>query len=161
MRLTLHSDLAFRTLIHLALHPGQRVQTEAIAGAWRISGNHLDKVVQRLAGAGFIETRRGRGGGLVLARPPAAIGLGAVLRATEEDLALVACFSPEGDPCGDETGQRCVLAGACRLQSALGRAMAAFLAVLDGLSLADLLDPAARAAAEARLGLGGAAGLPG
>jgi Rrf2 family transcriptional regulator, nitric oxide-sensitive transcriptional repressor len=160
MRLTLHSDLAFRTLIHLALHPGQRVQTEAIAGAWRISGNHLDKVVQRLAGAGFIETRRGRGGGLVLARPPEAIGLGAVLRATEEDLALVACFSPEGDPCGDRTGQRCVLAGACRLQSALGRAMAAFLAVLDGLSLADLLDPAARAAAAARLGLGGAA-LPG
>src|SRR4051794_6016749 len=56
MRLTLHTDLAFRTLIHLGLRPGVRVQTEEIASAWRISSNHLDKVVQRLAAAGFIET---------------------------------------------------------------------------------------------------------
>ncbi|MDO9712431.1 RrF2 family transcriptional regulator [Paracraurococcus lichenis] len=153
MRLTLHTDLAFRTLMHLALRPGARVQTEEIATAWRISANHLDKVVQRLAAAGFIETRRGRGGGMVLAMAPEAIRLGDVVRRTEDDLALVACFSPGGDPCGDVSGERCVLAGACRLQGALGRAMAAFLGVLDGMTLADLLDRPARAAAEARLGL--------
>lgn len=153
MRLTLHTDLAFRTLVHLGLQDGGRVQTEEIAAAWRISGNHLDKVVQRLAAAGLVETRRGRGGGLRLARDPAAITLGAVVRCTEDDLALVACFAADGDPCGDRLGERCVLAGACRLQSALGRALAAFLGVLDGMTLADLLDPAARAAATARLGL--------
>ncbi|WP_431269759.1 RrF2 family transcriptional regulator [Dankookia sp. P2] len=128
-------------------------RTEEIAAAWRISSNHLDKVVQRLAAAGLVETRRGRGGGMVLARPPAAIRLGDVVRSTEEDLALVACFAGDGDPCGDQTGARCVLAGACRLQSALGRALAAFLGVLDGMTLADLLDPAARPVAAARLGI--------
>lgn len=153
MRLTLHTDLAFRTLLHLGLRPGVRVQTEEIAAAWRISSNHLDKVVQRLAAAGFVETRRGRGGGLMLARPPEAIGLGEVVRRTEEDLALVACFGPGGDPCDDRTGERCVLAGACRLQAALGEALAAFLGVLDRMTLADLLDPRSRAAAGRRLGL--------
>ncbi|MBK1661835.1 RrF2 family transcriptional regulator [Paracraurococcus ruber] len=153
MRLTLQTDLAFRTLMHLGLRPGRRVQTEDIARAWRISGNHLDKVVQRLAAAGFVETRRGRGGGMLLARPAEAIRLGEVVRRIEEDLALVACFAPDGDPAGDVTGERCILAGACRLQGALGEAMAAFLGVLDRITLADLLDPAARAAAERRLGL--------
>ena len=153
MRLTLHTDLAFRTLIHLGLRDGRRVQTEEIAAAWRISSNHLDKVVQRLAAAGLVETRRGRGGGMVLAKAPEVIRLGEVVRCTEEDLALVACFAGDGDPCGDQVGERCVLAGACRLQSALGRALAAFLGVLDGMTLADLLDPAARSAATARLGI--------
>lgn len=154
MRLTLQTDLAFRTLMHLGLRPGRRVQTEEIAAAWRISANHLDKVVQRLAAGGFIETRRGRGGGMVLARAPEEIRLGDVVRRMEEDLALVACFTPGGDPCGDVTGERCALAGACRLQGALGRALAAFLGVLDGMTLAELLDPQARAAARPRLGLG-------
>ncbi|MCB4822935.1 RrF2 family transcriptional regulator [Roseicella aerolata] len=158
MRLTLHTDLAFRTLMHLGLRPGARVQTEEIATAWRISANHLDKVVQRLAAAGFVETRRGRGGGMVLARPPEAIRLGEVVRRMEEDLGLVACFGPGGDPCGDVTGERCALAGACRLQMALGQALAAFLGVLDGMTLADLLDPAARGAATARLGIPPAVG---
>jgi len=154
MRLTLHTDFAFRTLIHLGLRPGVRVPVEDIAAAWRVSGNHLDKVVQRLAQAGFIETRRGRGGGLVLARPAGEIRLGDVVRRTEEDLALVACFGPGGDPCGDLVGERCVLAGACRLQTALGAALAAFLGVLDRMTLADLLAGGAAEAAAARLGLG-------
>ncbi|TCZ66692.1 RrF2 family transcriptional regulator [Roseicella aquatilis] len=153
MRLTLHTDLAFRTLMHLGLKPGVRVQTEEIAATWRISANHLDKVVQRLAAGGFIETRRGRGGGMTLARAPGAIRLGAVVRCTEEDLSLVACFGPGGDPCGDVTGERCPVAGACRLQAALGRALMAFLGVLDGMTLADLLDPPAREGALARLGI--------
>jgi Rrf2 family nitric oxide-sensitive transcriptional repressor len=152
MRLTLHTDLAFRTLMHLGLQPGRRVQTEEIAVAWRISINHLEKVVQRLAQAGFVETRRGRGGGMVLARPAETIRLGEVVRRMEEDLALVACFSPGSDPCGDCSGERCVLAGACRLQTALGEALGAFLGVLDRMTLADLMDPPARAAAMSRLG---------
>ncbi len=153
MRLTLHTDYALRTLLYLGLRPGQRVGVEAIADAYRISGHHLDKVVQRLAKGGFITTHRGRGGGLLLAMPPERIRLGDVVRHTEEDLALVVCFAPDGDPCGDTTGQRCPLAGVCVLQGALGQALAAFLRVLDGLSLADLLEGPARGAAAARLGL--------
>jgi Rrf2 family transcriptional regulator, nitric oxide-sensitive transcriptional repressor len=153
MRLTLHTDYALRTLIYLGLRPGERVGVEAIADAYRISGHHLDKVVQRLARAGFIETHRGRGGGLHLAMPADRIRIGDVVRRTEEDLALVVCFAADGDPCGDMTGERCALAGVCMLQGALGQALAAFLRVLDGLTLADLLAGPARGAAAARLGL--------
>jgi Rrf2 family nitric oxide-sensitive transcriptional repressor len=153
MRLTLHTDYALRTLLYLGLHPGQRVRVEAIADAYRISGHHLDKVVQRLAKGGFIETHRGRGGGLLLALPPDRIRLGDVVRHTEEDLAVVICFATNGDPCGDTAGERCPLAGVCVLQNVLGQALAAFMRVLDGLSLADLLEGPARGAAAARLGL--------
>ncbi|ONG56088.1 Rrf2 family transcriptional regulator [Pseudoroseomonas deserti] len=146
MRLTLHTDYALRTLIYLGLRQERRVSIREIAEAHRISENHLVKVVHNLGRGGFIETTRGKGGGLRLARPPEAINVGAVVRFTEEDMALVACFQ---DPA---TGGGCALIHACRLQGLLGEALAAFLAVLDGQSLADLLRPN-RAAMAARLGL--------
>ncbi|MDJ0388353.1 Rrf2 family transcriptional regulator [Roseomonas sp. E05] len=147
MRLTLHTDYALRSLIYLGLRQGQRVSIHEIAAAHRISENHLVKVVHNLGRGGFVETTRGRGGGLRLARPPEQIRIGEVVRFTEEDMALVACFQTPGAPGG------CALADACRLQSLLGEALNAFLAVLDGKTLADLLAPPNWAAMAARLGL--------
>ncbi|WP_019459254.1 Rrf2 family transcriptional regulator, partial [Roseomonas sp. B5] len=80
MRLTLHSDYALRTLIFLGLRPQRLVSIAEIAKAYRISENHLTKVVHRLGQAGFVETLRGRGGGLRLARPPEEIRIGDVVR---------------------------------------------------------------------------------
>ena len=153
MRLTLHADYALRTLMYLGLRPDRLASIQEIAAAHRISENHLTKVVHRLGRAGFIETLRGRGGGLRLARPAEAISLGAVIRATEDDLALLVCFAPDGTPAGDGLeGGGCIIAGACRLRSTLAEALGAFLAVLDGRSLADLLGPLRRPMAE-RLGV--------
>lgn len=146
MRLTLHTDYALRTLIYLGLRPGQRVSIHEVAQAHRISENHLVKVVHNLGRGGFVETLRGRGGGLRLARPPEKIRIGDVVRFTEEDMALVACFqTPDGGGCA--------LINACRLQSLLGEALGAFLTVLDGKTLADLLAPPYRAAMASQLQL--------
>ncbi|HWL80749.1 MAG TPA: Rrf2 family transcriptional regulator [Roseomonas sp.] len=147
MRLTLHTDYALRTLIYLGLRQGQRVSIHEIAAAHRISENHLVKVVHNLGRGGFVETTRGRGGGLRLARPPEEIRVGEVVRFTEEDMALVACFQPPG------TTASCALIDACRLQLLLGEALNAFLAVLDGKALADLLAPPNWAAMASRLGV--------
>ncbi|MFH5924358.1 RrF2 family transcriptional regulator [Roseomonas xinghualingensis] len=147
MRLTLHTDYALRTLIYLALRPERRVSIREIAEAHRISENHLVKVVHNLGRGGFVETTRGRGGGLRLARPPEAIVIGEVVRFTEEDMALVTCFQAPGE------GGGCVLLNICRLQSLLGEALGAFLAVLDSRTLADLLPSQDRAAMATRLGL--------
>lgn len=147
MRLTLHTDYALRTLMYLGLRQGQRVSIHQVAAAHRISEHHLVKVVHNLGRGGFVQTSRGKGGGLELARPPEQINIGAVVRFTEEDMALVACFQPEPGSPG------CALIDACRLQSLLGEALRAFLAVLDGKTLADLLAPPFRDGMAARLGL--------
>jgi Rrf2 family nitric oxide-sensitive transcriptional repressor len=153
MRLTMHTDLALRTLMYLGLASDRLASIPEIAAAYRISENHLTKVVLGLARAGFIETLRGRGGGLRLAMPPEEIRIGAVVRGMQEDLALVACFSASGQPGGDPLASGCAIAGLCRLQSTLGEALGAFLAVLDGKTLADLLPRSASGAMRARLGL--------
>jgi len=141
MRLTLHTDYALRVLLYLGLNPDRRVSIHEIAERYGISENHLVKIVHRLGQGGFVTTMRGRGGGLVLARPPAEIGLGDLVRFTEEDMALVACF---------QSGQTCLLTGACRLQTLLGEALGAFMAVLDAQTLADLLKPPDLSALKAR-----------
>ena len=88
-----------------------------------------------LDGAGIVETRRGGGGGAVLARPPAEIRLGDILRVLEEGQPLVECFAEDGGACSID--------GRCRLKGRLARAEAAFLAELDRASLADIALPAA------------------
>jgi Rrf2 family nitric oxide-sensitive transcriptional repressor len=145
MRLTLHTDYALRALIYLGLRPGRRISIREIAEAHRISENHLIKVIHNLGRGGFVRTIRGKGGGLVLARPPEEIGVGDVVRFTEDDMALVVCFQGES--------ARCALIGACRLQGLLGEALAAFLAVLDGKTLADLIGGPNRRVMAQRLGL--------
>lgn len=130
MRLTQHTDYALRTLLFLALHPDEVVTIEAIARHHGVSRNHLMKVVQQLAHLGYVETTRGRGGGVRLAQPPAAISIGAVVRAVESDWAVVECMSPE---------DTCVITPACGLRTLLEDAREAFLAVLDARTLADAL----------------------
>ena len=132
MRLTTFTDYTLRTLIYLALRPDGLVTIADIADAYDISANHLMKVVHQLAVAGDVATVRGQHGGMRLGRPAESINLGQVVRRTEPDLELVACFS--------ET-QRCVIQRDCVLQHALGAALQAFLAVLDGYTLADLAAP--------------------
>lgn len=132
MRLTRFSDYGLRTLMYLAVRPDELASIEAIAGAYEISENHLIKVVHHLGQAKLIETVRGRNGGLRLARPADAIGIGDVVRATEPSLALVAC----------QAGEYCVIAGACRLQTVLDEARDAMLAVLDQYTLAQVADSA-------------------
>jgi Rrf2 family nitric oxide-sensitive transcriptional repressor len=154
MRITMHTDYALRTLMYLGLRPGRLASIPEIAGAYRISENHLTKVVHALGRNGFIETIRGRGGGIRLAMPPERIRIGDVFRRTEEDLALLVCMTPDGQPSGDGLeGGGCMIAGACRLRSTLSRALAAFLAVLDDATLADLVAEPVCWAMAARLGV--------
>ncbi len=104
---------------------------QEIADAYDISKNHLMKVAYDLGRHGFLETVRGRGGGLRLARPPERIKLGDVVRRMEDDFALVECFEPDSD--------NCRITRTCRLKGVLGEALKAWLAVLDKYTLADLL----------------------
>lgn len=131
MRLTLHTDYSLRLLMLLAMEPDDLHTIEEIAQRYDISRNHLMKVVQTLAQAGFVQSLRGRSGGLRLAKPAAQINLGAVVRATEDSFSLVECF--------DRERNTCVVAPACGLRGPIEEALQAFLGVLDRYSLADLI----------------------
>lgn len=135
MRLTAFSDYTIRVLIYLALRPNTLCTIEEVAAAYGISVNHLTKVVHQAAQAGEVQTVRGQSGGLRLARSPEAINIGAVLRRTERDLNIAPCFG---------AGDACAIQPACVLQGVLADALAAFLAVLDDVTLADLVRPRSR-----------------
>lgn len=130
MRLTTFTDYSLRVLIYVAAAPEGRATIAQIAAAFHVSEHHLVKVVHLLGQAGFLENRRGRGGGLSLARAPAAINLAEVVRATEGDDRVAECF--------DRETNACVLAGGCGLQRALREAVRAFYAALGRYTLADL-----------------------
>ena len=132
MRLTAYTDYSLRVLIYLGLR-GERLSTiSELAETYGLSANHLMKIIHNLGKLGYIETVRGRGGGMKLAGAPEEINLGQVVRQMEPDFAIVECFDPER-----RTG--CVITPACRLQLVLGKAVEAFLDVLDNHTLADLL----------------------
>jgi Rrf2 family transcriptional regulator, nitric oxide-sensitive transcriptional repressor len=126
MRLKSYTDYAMRVLMHLAAKPDRLASIAEIARTYRISHNHLTKVVQDLRTQGFVDAVRGRSGGVRLARPATEISIGEVVRHTEGGFDLVDCGS-------------CVIAPACSLTAALHEARSAFMAVLDGYSLADLV----------------------
>ena len=126
MRLTRYTDYAMRTLLHLAARPERLCSIAEIADAYGISKNHLMKVVNDLVGAGFLESVRGRNGGVRLALPAAQINIGRVVRHTEEGFNLADCA-------------HCRIAPACGLTGVLAEALAAFLQVLDRYSLQDLV----------------------
>ncbi len=126
MRLTRYTDYALRVLMHLAARPERLSSIGEMARIHRVSQNHLMKVVHDLRKEGLVEAVRGRTGGIRLARAPAEINIGAVVRHTEESFDLVDCGS-------------CVIARACSLTGVLNEALRAFLAVLDRHTLADLV----------------------
>ncbi len=131
MRLTSYTDYSLRVLMYLAAEPQRRATIAEIAAAFDISAHHLTKVVLGLARAGWLATIRGVGGGLELALPPQRIVIGEVVRCTEGQDVPAACFADEGPPCR--------IAPGCGLRSVLGEAVAAFHAVLDRHTLADLV----------------------
>jgi Rrf2 family nitric oxide-sensitive transcriptional repressor len=131
MQLTLFSDYALRVALYLGTNPERLVAVAEISGAYGISHAHLVKVAQRLTELGIVQAVRGRSGGIRLARPPATIQIGALVRATEPHFNVVECF--------DRQTNRCPIEPVCALKNALYEAKEAFLATLDGYTLADLL----------------------
>jgi Rrf2 family nitric oxide-sensitive transcriptional repressor len=138
MRLTSFTDYGLRMLMRMASAPGRAYSTAELAEEFGLSRNHLAKIMQRLSRGGLIETRRGGGGGAVLARPAAEISLGAIVRLLEEGQPLVECFAADGGACSID--------GQCRLKGRLRAAEAAFLAELDRSTLADIALKPARVA---------------
>jgi Rrf2 family nitric oxide-sensitive transcriptional repressor len=130
MRLTRYTDYSLRVLMHLALREGRLCSIGEIARAYQISHNHLTKVVVALGRDGFVETVRGRLGGIRLARPANAISVGEVVRRTEEGFTLADCSG-------------CTLSPACGLTGVLAEGAAAMLKVFDAHTIADLLIDAA------------------
>lgn len=132
MRLTRHTDNALRALIYLGLHTDDApARIAEIARRMGMSQDHLAKVVARLSQLGYVETVRGRDGGVRLARPATEIVVGEVVRGTEDNMNLVECFDPATN--------QCPIAPACALAPALDEALTAFLHVLDRYTLADLV----------------------
>lgn len=131
MHLTIRSNHAMRLLMYCALNHGRVAPVGEIARACNMSEAHLGKIANTLAGLGFVETLRGRGGGVRLARPADQILVGAVVRKTEMGPCLTECLRPETNTCP--------LTPACRFRTIIGRAVEAFLNVLDGYTLADLV----------------------
>lgn len=132
MNLTLFTDYSLRILIYTATKPAaQRSNIQEIADVYHISKNHLMKSVHKLGQLGVLETARGRGGGFRLAKSPSEINLGWVIRQIEENWHIAECF--------DAAQDRCVISPACHLQHVLGEALQAYLKVLDGYTLADIV----------------------
>ena len=132
MKLTLYTDYSLRVLLYLASAPenNKLIQIKEIAEAYDISKNHLMKVTFHLGKLGYVETIRGRNGGLMLAKEPKEVNIGELVRQTEEDFHLVECFQDHAS---------CVISPHCKLQGVLYQAPQAFISVLDQYTLADLI----------------------
>lgn len=132
MHLTVRSNHAMRLMMYCAMKHRRIAPVSEIARACNMSEAHLAKIANRLAAAGFVETVRGRGGGVRLARAPGDISVGAVVRSTEMSACLIECLDLETNTCP--------LVSACKFRGLMQRALKAFLAVLDDCTLADLVD---------------------
>ncbi|GGD90135.1 protein aau3 [Aureimonas endophytica] len=142
MRLTRQTNHAIRMLMYCAMRGEKLSRVAEIALAYSVSELFLFKILQPLVEAGFVETVRGRNGGIRLRKPAEAITLRAVVEATEENFSLAECFEPGGSDCP--------LIGNCGLNGALHEALEAFLEVLAGYTIADLV--ADKSAMSLRLG---------
>ncbi|CAN0037956.1 unnamed protein product, partial [Chrysoparadoxa australica] len=131
LRLTSFTDFGLRVLMRMAGTPDRAFTTAELAQEFAISRNHLAKVISALAAAGYLETRRGGGGGAVLSHLPEDIRLGDVVADLESGQSIVECFLPDGGAC--------TLLPQCRLKSRLAKAEKAFIADLNKSTLADCL----------------------
>jgi len=131
LRLTQFSNFAIRVLMYAALKGNAPSAVPEIARAYGVSYDHLKKAAAELCRHGYVETVRGRNGGVRLAKDPGEIRIGEVIRQMEGDTVLVECFDP--------TTNSCPLIVACQLRVALQEALAAFFDVLDRYTLADLI----------------------
>jgi Rrf2 family nitric oxide-sensitive transcriptional repressor len=132
VRLTLHTDFALRVLIQVGLNDGKLTTINDIAQTFGISKAHLMKVVNDLSQKGYLDTVRGRNGGIRLMREPRHINIGQVVRDTETQLDVIGCLQREG---------YCCIERVCVLRGALRDASNAFLGVLNTYTLADLIKP--------------------
>lgn len=133
MRLTDYTDYSLRVLMYCAIQPERSVTIAELAQSHGVSKNHLMKVVNDLARQGFLQTTRGRGGGLRLLKPANEIRIGDVVRLTETDFRMVECF--------DASFNACTLTGNCQLRQVFKTALASYLAELDKVTLADITAP--------------------
>lgn len=131
MQLTLYTDYSLRVLVYLGMRPDDQATITEIAEAYGISRNHLVKVVHHLGQTGYVHTTRGKSGGIRLGMPVHKIIIGDVVRKTEPHMNLLECF--------DNEENTCPISAACALKQALYQARKAFLMVLDGYTLADVL----------------------
>lgn len=131
MKMSTYSDYSFRVLMFAALREPERVTVDEVAKTFGISRHHVVRVVYDLGRSGYLTTHRGIGGGFTLAHPPEEIRLGDVVRLGEEAETVIDCLDKPGLPCR--------IFPACRLKGVLDEAAAAFFAVLDRYTLADLL----------------------
>jgi Rrf2 family nitric oxide-sensitive transcriptional repressor len=133
MHITRYTDYSLRVLIYLAAEPERLATIQEIADSYDISKNHLMKVVHQLNKKGYIETIRGKKGGMRLHMPPEDINIGILIRETEQDLNIVECFSSKN---------ACKITPVCGLKGMFNEALKAFLEVLDKYTLADVIrDP--------------------
>jgi Rrf2 family transcriptional regulator, nitric oxide-sensitive transcriptional repressor len=139
MRLTMYTDYSLRVLLYLASREDEAATISELADFYKISRNHLVKVVHNLGLNGYILTTRGRHGGIKLARPAKEIPIGEVVRSTEPDFDLLECFNPATD--------QCVITRSCSLKSVLFNAQSTFLGVLDEYTLADIAKASMKAIA--------------
>jgi Rrf2 family nitric oxide-sensitive transcriptional repressor len=130
MKLSLFTDYSLRVLMFAALK-GESFSLSEVAESYDISRHHLVKVVNYLAKLGYLETRRGRGGGIALGMQPEDIRIGMVVRRTEDSPFIVECF--------DKQHNTCPISGSCRLKGALAQAVNAFYETLDRHTLRDLV----------------------
>lgn len=130
MNITKFSDYALRVLIYLATNTSNKSSAQDIATAYGVSFHHVAKAAQWLSRENYIVSERGRGGGIILARPTHDINIGEVLWKAEASTFLVECMKPEGGAC--------VIRPVCGLKHALAEAQSAFYEALRTYTLADV-----------------------
>lgn len=130
MKLTGYTNFALRSMQLAVLRAPDLIRVDDVVKVHGLARPHIVKIVHDLGKAGYLQTVRGRGGGFRLAKPPEDITVGEIVRLTEGSMDLVECFNP--------TSNTCPLIGICRLSKAFQQAAAAFIAVLDGVTIADI-----------------------
>lgn len=132
MKLTQYADYSMRVLILLATRNSDELMNiKEIADIYSISKNHLMKVIYKLGKLGYVETIRGRNGGIRLGMPPEQINVGEVIRKTEDDFNIVSCFDPDNNSC--------IISPICGLKHVLNKALISYLEVLDQYTLQDIM----------------------